>query len=47
VKIGPGEAWFEGMTWKKDSDEQITVFLAIGEKDGKVREVKFLYKRVK
>ena len=44
IKIEPGKAWFDGLTPEYDASE-ITAYLAIGQKDGSVREATFRYYR--
>lgn len=42
-----GVIHFEGMAFKPEGKESLTVYLAIGQKDGSVREEMFRYTRVK
>lgn len=46
VSLGDGIAQFEGMSFQRDGDEKLTVFLAIQQKDGSLREEAFRYERV-
>jgi Domain of unknown function (DUF6265) len=44
----PGVIYFDGMTFKRESPDAVTIFLAIhSKKDGGVREEAFRYTRVK
>jgi len=43
--VGNGEIYFDGMTYKKDGADKLTVYLAIEGKDGAPREVTFDYRR--
>jgi hypothetical protein len=46
VRIAEGEIYFDGMTYKKTGKDTVTVYLAIGGKEGKPeREVVFEYRR--
>jgi hypothetical protein len=45
IKIVPGEIYFDGMTYKKTAKDSLTVYLAVGEKEGRTREVLFEYQR--
>ena len=45
VKLAPGQAWFEGMTFNRIDADNILVYLAIDQKDGTAREVEFRYRR--
>ena len=45
VKIGSGEIYFDGMTYKKTGKDTVTVYLAISGNDGATREVVFEYRR--
>ncbi|MGH9938484.1 MAG: DUF6265 family protein, partial [Blastocatellia bacterium] len=42
-----GVIHFEGMAFKPEGKDSVTVYLAIGQKDGSVREETFRYTRVK
>jgi hypothetical protein len=46
VKITPTEAFFEGMTFRRISADEVQVQLAIEMKDGTAREEEFRYRRV-
>lgn len=46
VKLGDGQAWFDGMTFKKNGLDAMTVYVLIGKKGEEPREVKFAYRRV-
>jgi hypothetical protein len=39
--------YFDGLTFEVNSADEVNVYLAIGQKDGSVREEVFEYKRVK
>lgn len=45
ARLGTNELFFEGMTFRLTGPGAITVFLAIKEKDGTIREEKFDYRR--
>ena len=45
IKISPGEIYFDGMTYKKTTDDMLTVYLAIGDGKAGAREVVFEYRR--
>jgi hypothetical protein len=40
------DLFFDGLTFHKVDDDRITVYLAVGSKDGQSREETFFYKRV-
>jgi len=46
VALGKGIVHFEGMSFHPQGDAGLTVYLAIGGKDGAVREETFVYTRV-
>jgi hypothetical protein len=46
VKIGANEAYFSGLTMRRSVD-RLQIFLAIRDKDGKVREEEFRMERVR
>lgn len=46
VKLSPTEANFDGLTYRKNGDQGLDVFVVFKSKDGKVREESFKYKRV-
>ncbi len=46
VAKADGVMHFEGMTYRPEGHNAVTVFLAIRQKDGSVREEKFYYERV-
>lgn len=45
VKAEGNTVYFEGLTFRRDSPDQLTIFLALKTKDGKVREETFRMKR--
>ena len=45
IKILDGQLFFEGMTYVKNGNDRITVYLAVGGKEKPVREVVFEYRR--
>src|SRR5215469_480849 len=45
IKIAPGEVYFDGMTYKRTAKDSLTVYLAVGGKEGAAREVVFEYRR--
>ncbi len=47
VKATPEALWFEGLTFRKQPDGSIRGFIALGEKDGDVKEETFVYRPVK
>jgi hypothetical protein len=46
VAVTENELFFEGMTFRRTSPDQLDVYLAVRPKDGPVREHAFTYKRV-
>jgi hypothetical protein len=46
VKFGPNEAYFSGLTFRRSVD-RLQIFLALRDKEGKVREEEFRMERVK
>ena len=46
VKVTDNKVYFDGMTFEKVSDEEMNVYVVIGE-EGKKQEVKFNYKKAK
>ena len=46
VKLEADRAYFEGLTFEKISDNEMNVYVMIGNGDGKAEEVKFAYKLV-
>jgi hypothetical protein len=47
VGIGDGIVQFEGMSFHRESDGRLTVYLAIEGKDGALHEEAFRYSRVR
>lgn len=47
VKLTDGEIYFDGMTFRRDGKNSVTVFLRIGSKDGSWREEAFVYRRLR
>ena len=45
VKLNEGKAWFDGMTFRKNGPDAMTVYVLIGKKGEEPREVKFSYHR--
>ncbi len=45
VKIEDDKVYFEGLTFEKISDNEMNVYVVIDEKEGKIQEVKFNYKK--
>lgn len=45
VRVTPDALWFDGMTFRRLGDDEIQVWVAIGAKDGTVREEEFRYRR--
>ena len=45
VKIEDNKVYFEGLTFEKISDNEMNVYVVIDEKEGKIQEVKFNYKK--
>lgn len=45
VKVEPGVAWFEGMTFRREGPDAIVVLLAIEQEGGTAHEVAFRYTR--
>lgn len=46
VKLGANEAYFSGLTFRRSAD-RLQIFLAMRDKEGKVREEEFLLDRVR
>ena len=46
VKVTDNRVYFDGMTFEKVNDEEMSVYVVIGD-EGKKQEVKFNYKMVK
>lgn len=46
VKLSNGEIFFDGMTFRRDGKNSVTVFLLIGNKEGTSREEAFVYRRM-
>ncbi len=46
VAIEEGQAFFDGLTYRRRGKDEMEVFLAMRTKDGGVKEVVFAYKRV-
>jgi hypothetical protein len=44
VKLGPKEAYFDGITFRKRADGSLRAFVAIRKKDGTIKEEEFRYK---
>jgi hypothetical protein len=47
VKIENNRAWFQGFTFEKISEDELNIYVMIGNKDGEAREMKFPYKLYK
>ena len=47
VKTETNRAYFDGFTFEKISEDEMNIYVMIGEKDGKMQEMKFPYKLVK
>ena len=47
VRMGPGEAYFGGLTFRRIGDDRLDIFLALRERSGTIREEKFEMQRVK
>ena len=47
VNIEPNKAYFDGLTFEKISEEEINIYVVIGEENGKQDEMKFPYRLVK
>jgi len=45
VKIEDSKVYFEGLTFEKISENEMNVYVVIDEKEGKIQEVKFNYKK--
>jgi hypothetical protein len=45
IKVADGELYFDGMTYKKNGQDTVTVYLAIKGKDGTTREEVFQYRK--
>jgi len=45
IKIAPGEIYFDGMTYKRTAKDSLTLYLAVGGKEGGTHEVVFEYRR--
>lgn len=46
VKMGPQAAYFSGLTFQRIADDRLEIFLAIRDRDGRVREEAFQMQRV-
>ena len=47
VKVEEGKLYFEGLTFEQVSDDEMNVYVVVGEEGGEVQEVKFNYKRMR
>ncbi len=47
VKLAPNEAYFDGMTFRRLSPDQLQIFVRIQGKDDSAREIEFLYQRAR
>lgn len=46
VKLSDREIFFDGMTFRRDGKNSVTIFVRIGNKDGSPREEAFVYRRL-
>lgn len=46
VKINQNEAYFDGITFKKQNDNTLLIFLAMKTKNGDTNEIEIVYKKV-
>ncbi len=46
VSVSKNTAHFEGMSFHRDSDDRVTIYLAIHSSDGTLHEEKFVYTRI-
>lgn len=45
LRLADDELWFDGMTFRRLDEDRLEVWVAIGGKDGSVREEQFLFER--
>jgi hypothetical protein len=45
VRLSGNRAWFSGLTFERISDQEMNVYVQIGDEPGKEQEVKFNYRR--
>ena len=45
VKLGAGEAYFSGLTYRRTSDTELRAYVAIQQEDGRLEEIEFVFQR--
>jgi hypothetical protein len=45
VKIEPGKAWFGGLTFLRQGEDGLSIYVGIRRKDGTMGELEFVYRR--